>query len=78
MENVKIAHAVKKHCFFENVMQKSFSNTNIMINSMGKFQLGGPGPEVIKLFSCSTQLSTKFILLINVKMQTIVGILTLA
>ena len=35
------------------------------------------GPEVIKLFfSCSTQLSTKFILLINVKMPTIVGILT--
>ena len=34
------------------------------------------GPEVIKLFSCSSQLSTKFILLINVKMPTIVGILT--
>ena len=34
-----------------------------------------PGPEVIKLFSCSTLLSTKFILLINVKMPTIVGIL---
>ena len=34
------------------------------------------GPEVIKLFPCSTQLSTKFILLINVKMPTIVGILT--
>ena len=33
------------------------------------------GPEVIKLFSCSTQLSTNFILLINVKMPTIVGIL---
>ena len=33
-------------------------------------------PEVIKLFSFSTQLSTKFILLINVKMPTIVGILT--
>ena len=32
--------------------------------------------EVIKLFSCSTQLSPKFILLINVKMPTIVGILT--
>ena len=31
-------------------------------------------PKVIKLFSCSTQLSTKFILLINVKMPTIVGI----
>ena len=34
------------------------------------------GPEVIKLFSCSTQLSTKFILLINFKMPTFVGILT--
>ena len=33
-------------------------------------------PEVIKLFSYSTQPSTKFILLINVKMPTIVGILT--
>ena len=31
--------------------------------------------EVIKLFSCSTQLSMKFFLLINVKMPTIVGIL---
>ena len=35
-----------------------------------------PGPEVIKLFPCSTQLSMKFFLLINVKMPTIVGILT--
>ena len=35
-----------------------------------------PGLKVIKLFSCSAQLSTKFILLINVKMTTIVGILT--
>ena len=37
-----------------------------------------PGPEVIKLFAYSTQLSVKFILLINVKMPTIVeiGILT--
>ena len=60
-----------------------------------------PAPEVIKLFTCSTQLSTKFqllikklkyrqmkkclalslsdvifIMLINVKMSTIVGILT--
>ena len=29
-----------------------------------------PGPEVIKLFSCSAQLRLKFILLINVKMPT--------
>ena len=34
------------------------------------------GPKVIKLFSCSTQLSMKFFLLINVKMPTTVGILT--
>ena len=34
------------------------------------------GPEVIKLFSCSTQLSMNFSPLINVKMPTIVGILT--
>ena len=37
---------------------------------------GSPGPEVINFFPCSTQLSTKFILLINVKMPTSVGILT--
>ena len=35
-----------------------------------------PGLEVIKPFSYLTQLSTKFILLINVKMPTFVGILT--
>ena len=36
----------------------------------------GPDPEVIYFFSYSTQLSTKSILLINVKMPTVVGILT--
>ena len=36
-----------------------------------------PGPEVIKLFSCSTQLSITFIEIINVKMPTMVGILTI-
>ena len=35
-----------------------------------------PGLVVIKLFSCSAQLRLKFIWLINVKMPTIVGILT--
>ena len=34
-----------------------------------------PGPEVIKLFSYSTQLSMNFFLLISIKMPTIVGIL---
>ena len=69
-------------------------------NLWGLVKSSGPGPEVIKLFSCSTQLSAKFqlliklkylqmkkflalsfsdavfIMLINVKMPTIVGILT--
>ena len=44
--------------------------------SRSNFYLSSPGPEVIKPFSCSTQLSMKFFLLINVKMPTIVGILT--
>ena len=35
-----------------------------------------PGPKIIKLFSCSAHLLLKFILLKNVKMPTIVGILT--
>ena len=35
-----------------------------------------PGPKVIKLFSCSTQLSIKVIMLTNVKMTTIVDMLT--
>ena len=41
-----------------------------------RLKAGRPWPEIIKLFSCSTQLSVKFFLLINVKMPTIVGILT--
>ena len=35
-----------------------------------------PGHEVIKLFSCSTQLNMQFFLPINVKMPTIVDIVT--
>ena len=29
-----------------------------------------PGPKVIKLFACSTQLSMKFVLFINLKLLT--------
>ena len=41
----------------------------------GKSAKSYPGPEVIKLLSCSTQLNIKFIMLINVKMPTNIGIL---
>ena len=48
-----------------------------MENSIGIIKVNlSTGPEVIKLFLCSTQLRMKFIMLINVKMPTIVGILT--
>ena len=33
-----------------------------------------PGPKVINFFSCSTQMSMKFALLINMKMPTLIGI----
>ena len=33
----------------------------------------GAGPGVIKLFSCSTQMSTKFILLIDINMPTFIS-----
>ena len=54
------------------------NNNNVEPNShiTARAQSKKPGPEVIKQFIYSTQLSTKCILLINVKMTTIVGILT--
>ena len=52
----------------KNYFLKAQFNTNSAIDCSG--------PEVIKLFSCSTQLSMKFFLLIKVKMPTTVGILT--
>ena len=40
------------------------------------FTLKRPDPKVIKRISCSTLLSRNFFLIINVRMLTIVGILT--
>ena len=39
-----------------------------------KVKASKPGPEIIKLFSCSTQLSTKFQLLIKTKILTNKGV----
>ena len=52
------------------------SSADFNFRSRTMSTLSSNGPEVIKLFSCSTQLSMKFPPLINVKMPTIVGILT--
>ena len=51
-------------------------NFNILASLAEQAGLGFPGSEVIKCCSCSTQVSMKFIMLMNVKMPTIVGILT--
>ena len=60
----RIQHSYDVICFLGSNCSQSYRH------------VGGPGLEVIKLFSWSTQLSRKFIMLINVKMPTIVGILT--
>ena len=49
-------------------------NPQALTSGLSPLQRDKPGPEAIKLFSCSTEL--KFFLFINVKMPTIVGILT--
>ena len=82
--------------FFQNRLSQKIQEYD---QNVSQFVIVEPGPGVIKLFSCSTQLSTKFqlliktkiltkkflalslsgvvfIMLINVKMPTIVGILT--
>ena len=48
---------------------------NVIIHRQNCLDLK-PGLEVMKLSSCSTQLSMKFFMLINIKMPTVVGILT--
>ena len=53
-----------------------FIDFMILFTDLMLFLSSYTGPEVIKLFPCAAQLSMKFFLLINVKMPTIVGILT--
>ena len=61
-------------CFQEKIQLVKFKT--ITIKALKESSEHRHGPEVIKLSPCSTQLSMKLILLINVKMPTIVGILT--
>ena len=69
--------------FIDTLLKAIVSTLNIYLFSFhtaGFYQISdnfiNQSPKVVKLFSCSTQLSMKFIMLINVKMPTIVGILT--
>ena len=45
-----------------------------MQNPNFSYLRSGPGAEVIKVFSCSTQLSMKFKMLINIEIAKIDGI----
>ena len=60
--------------FFKKFFQEQYPSVKKFRSS--PFGSVMPVPEVIKHFPCSTQLSMKFILLINVKKPTVVGILT--
>ena len=60
--------------FFKKFFQEHYPSVKKFRSS--PFGSVMPGPEVIKLFPCSTQLSMKFFLLINVKKPTVVDILT--
>ena len=64
---------VGKH-IFENLI----GSNGLLKNKVGYLCMhrGHSWPRYYKTFLCSSQLSSKFILLINVKMPTIVGILT--
>ena len=68
-----------KFCFlqYEGLRVPICYNAYVIGNIRSEFEKSHlPGLEVIKLFSCSTQLSMEFFMLINVKMPTVVGILT--
>ena len=82
---MKLLRWKRKKCRFEGRIRQYISNERLFIFESVLFQRCIQSvkcttyktyAEVIKLFSYSTQLSAKFILLINVKMPTIVGILT--
>ena len=69
MRNYKISLSL---CSSQNPLRKKVNQSLCLKITKN----GETWPEVIKLFSCSTKLSMKFIMLINVKMPTIGGILT--
>ena len=55
---------------FKLAVWQWWPNVECWLRSFVIFRGSGPGPDVIKLFSCSTQLSTKFQLLIKTKIPT--------
>ena len=60
----------------ENLLCKNFGKCGGLVVSTLDSEFCVLASRIQKLFSCSAQLRLRFILLINVKMPTIVGILT--
>ena len=70
-ENLLLAYAKTKVQIYQ---PRTWSGVISGLFSLYSPVCGGPGPEVIKLFSCSTQLSMKFELLSNNNTAKISGI----
>ena len=76
MASMIISRKIRKKTFDVKgiVLFVMFSSGCCFVMSFRVIQLVDPGPEVMKLFSCSTQMSIKYSLLQNMKMPTMVGI----
>ena len=61
---------------YANILGILCALSSMNSTTLGKERVGMTRPRGYKTFSWSTQLSMKFLMLINVKMPTIVGILT--
>ena len=74
----KMAISPNQHLYSTNDINKILGSHIVTFSSINvrRGSRRSPGPEVIKPFSCSAQLRLKLILLINIKMLTIVDILT--
>ena len=55
----------------QSLNQSAFNFNTCISVQLNRYTMKEAGHEVIKLFPCSTQLSMKFSLLINMKMPTI-------
>ena len=78
-KTLMVMHMVTADCFLvlcTGKLKTDFTEHLNLLSKIESFITLRPGPEVIKLLSCSIQMSMGFIMLINVKMPTIVGILT--
>ena len=74
MRNFELRYGV--YVYNENTLATQHSINVPMALSQRYFDIVLIWPRGYKTFPCSTQLSTKFILFKNVKMPTVVGILT--